>query len=176
MKCLVCGKENRNGAFFCVHCGSRLNSSGNIGKEKCEYLKSVRNRIAIQNNIPYMSAPCTSTAPCEGICPACEAETAALRESLAEKEAEGKTISYVEGAGEALSVSDDNVRKTPFSNKWNERGDKIRDWPELAGMPRRPIQPMGYIRGPEISTYLPDEPIHPKKESFLRKIKKAFGK
>lgn len=170
VRCPICGKENRSGARFCGYCGSNLDSVGNTGKEKCEYLKSVRNRIAQQNNIPYASAPCTSTAPCEGICPACEAETAYLREMLEAKGAEGDTVVYGKDAGEALAASGGFAQNIPPRG---EPRDMVRglmrgpEWPEE--MPDEPKALAGIPAGPV-------DPAPPKKESFLKRIKKAFGK
>ena len=196
MRCPICGREVRSEAGFCPYCGAKLDSSRNIGKEKCEYLKSVRNRIAQQNNIPYASAPCTSTAPCEGICPACEAETAYLREMLEAKGAEGDTVVYGKDAGEALAASGGFAQKTPPRGEPRDmvmglmRGP---EWPEempddpiaLAGVPARPEWPEEMPKEPGrlagISTNRrqpagPVDPAPPKKESFLKRIKKAFGK
>ena len=242
MRCPVCGKENRSGARFCGYCGSPLDSSRNIGKEKCEYLKSVRDRIAKQNNIPYVSSPCTNTEPCAGICPACEAETAMLREMLEKKRAEGNTIVYGNDAWEALSSSGDTIQQTSFHDKWSGTEqtsfhDKwsgteqtsfhnkwsgreqtslhgIRDNMEVGPMRHMhgimahkklgnvqvimDDKELGHMVGPteqirrtdeQETEPLPgipadpkwrerpsDEELHPKKDSFLQKIKKAFGK
>ena len=55
MFCPNCGFKNPDVACFCAKCGARLMY---VGKEKCEYLKSIRDRIAKENNIPYESSPC----------------------------------------------------------------------------------------------------------------------
>jgi hypothetical protein len=157
MLCPRCGSKNNNGARFCAYCGFQLTPLADFGKEKCEYLKSVRNGIAKNNNIPYVSAPCTNTDPCEGTCPACEAETAALREMLKARRTEGNCL-YLGGfdAEEALKMTSDDIR-----NMCTPKTDMV----------------MGLMQGPVYETPgIPAEPIQPKRESFLRKIKKAFGK
>ena len=154
MFCPYCGLKNPDDACFCANCGARLMY---VGKEKCEYLKSIRDRIAKENNIPYESSPCTNMDPCEGTCPACEAETAALREMLKARRTEGNCL-YLGGfdAEEALKMTSDDIR-----NMCTPKTDMV----------------MGLMQGPVYETPgIPAEPIQPKRESFLRKIKKAFGK
>ncbi len=154
MFCTECGTKNQDDAIICRKCGSRLGSYVYAGKEKCEYLKSIRDRIAKENNIPYKSSPCTNMDPCERICPACEAEAAALREMLKEKREKGESL-YIYGKDdlEAVNASPgDNLRET-----------RIPAWE----------QPMGYM----INTAgIPAEPNPPKRDSLFKRIKKAFGK
>lgn len=157
MLCPRCGSKNNSGARFCAYCGVQLTPLVSIGKEKCEYLKSVRNGIAKNNNIPYVSAPCTNTDPCEGTCPACEAEAAALREMLKARRTGGNSL-YLDGfdAEAALKLTSDEIQELCV--------------PETDMV-------MGLMRGPEYDTPgVPAKPIQPKQESILRKIKKAFGK
>jgi len=46
------------------------------GKEKCEFLKGVRKRMAEANSIPYEPRECTYEGDCTGTCPFCEKEAA----------------------------------------------------------------------------------------------------
>ena len=151
MFCPNCGFKNPDVACFCAKCGTRLMY---VGKKKCEYLKSIRDRIAKENNIPYESSPCTNMDPCKGTCPACEAEAAALREMLKAKKEKGDSL-YIHGENdlEAVNASPgDNLQET-FISPWN--------------------QPSGFIIGP---AGIPAEPIQPIRDSLLTRIKKAFGK
>ena len=151
MLCPNCGLKNPDDACFCAKCGTRLMY---VGKKKCEYLKSIRDRIAKENNIPYESSPCTNMDPCEGTCPACEAEAAALQEMLKAKKEKGDSL-YIhrENDLEAVNASPgDNLQET-FISPWN--------------------QPSGFIIGP---AGIPAEPIQPIRDSLLTRIKKAFGK
>ena len=50
MFCPNCGLKNPDDACFCAKCGARLMY---VGKEKCEYLKSIRDRIAKENNTSF---------------------------------------------------------------------------------------------------------------------------
>ena len=62
------------------------------GKEKCEFLKGIRKRMAEANGIPYEPRECTFEGDCTGTCPFCEKEAAELLTKLKEKEAEGAVI------------------------------------------------------------------------------------
>jgi len=145
MFCPNCGLKNPDDACFCAKCGTRLMY---VGKKKCEYLKSIRDRIAKENNIPYESSPCTNTDPCKGTCPACEAEAAALREMLKAKKEKGDSL-YIHGENDLEAVN-----ASP--------GDNLQDFP---------IPPWHQLSG-----VIPAEPLHPIRDSLLTRIKKAFGK
>lgn len=62
------------------------------GKDKCEFLKGIRKRMAEANGIPYEPRECTYEGECTGTCPFCEKEAAELMEKLKEKEAKGAII------------------------------------------------------------------------------------
>ena len=145
MFCPYCGLKNPDDACFCAKCGTRLMY---VGKKKCEYLKSIRDRIAKENNIPYESSPCTNMDPCKGTCPACEAEAAALREMLKAKKEKGDSL-YIHGENDFEAVN-----ASP--------GDNLQDFP---------IPPWHQLSG-----VIPAEPLHPIRDSLLTRIKKAFGK
>ena len=62
------------------------------GKDKCEFLKGIRKRMAEVNGIPYEPRECTYEGDCTGTCPFCEKEAAELMAKLRRKEAEGAKI------------------------------------------------------------------------------------
>ena len=62
------------------------------GKEKCEFLKGIRKRMAEANGIPYEPRECTYEGDCIGTCPFCEKEAKDLLVQLKKKEAEGDEI------------------------------------------------------------------------------------
>ena len=62
------------------------------GKEKCEFLKGIRKRMAEANGIPYEPRECTYEGECTGTCPFCEKEAVELMAALKKKEAEGAEI------------------------------------------------------------------------------------
>lgn len=72
----------------------------NPGKNRCEYLKEVRRRIATENNIPLEQRECTFKGECSGTCPFCEAELRYLEKELYKRKALGKAVTV---AGIALS-------------------------------------------------------------------------
>lgn len=63
-----------------------------IGKEKCNFLKGIRKRMAEANGIPYEPRECTYEGDCTGTCPFCEKEAADLMAELKKREAEGVEI------------------------------------------------------------------------------------
>lgn len=62
------------------------------GKDKCEFLKGIRKRMAEANSIPYEPRECTFEGECTGTCPFCEKEAAELMTALKKKKAEGAEI------------------------------------------------------------------------------------
>ena len=58
-----------------------------FGKTKCRILKSIRKKIAEENDIPYEPEKCTFENDCPGTCPQCEAEVRYLEEQLMMKKA-----------------------------------------------------------------------------------------
>ena len=60
------------------------------GKNKCKILKEIRQMIADENDIPYVTAYCRYKGECAGTCPACEAELAYLERELLRRQKEGK--------------------------------------------------------------------------------------
>ena len=72
----------------------------NPGKNRCEYLKEVRRRIAHENGIPLEQRKCTYQGECSGTCPFCEAELHYLEKELNKRKSLGKAVTV---AGIALS-------------------------------------------------------------------------
>ena len=71
----------------------------NSGKNRCEYLKEIRKRIATENGIPLEQRECTFKGECSGTCPFCEAELRYLEKELHKRRTLGKAVSV---AGIAL--------------------------------------------------------------------------
>ena len=55
------------------------------GKEKCEFLRTIRMNMAAKNGIPYIPKECSNIGDCLGSCPQCEYETKILMEALQKK-------------------------------------------------------------------------------------------
>ena len=63
-----------------------------LGKEKCRILKEIRQRIADENDIPYVTRECSFQGSCRGTCPKCESELRYLEEQLALRQSLGKRV------------------------------------------------------------------------------------
>lgn len=62
------------------------------GKDKCKALKQIRQMIADENDIEYVTRECTYQGECKGTCPKCEAELRYLEKQLEKKQALGKKV------------------------------------------------------------------------------------
>ncbi|MBR5374386.1 MAG: hypothetical protein IK131_06925 [Paludibacteraceae bacterium] len=63
-----------------------------LGKEKCKYLREIRKKIALENDIRLVTDECTYKGECKGTCPKCEAEVRYLENELERKKKIGKII------------------------------------------------------------------------------------
>ena len=63
-----------------------------LGKKKCRILKEIRQKIADENDIPYVTHECRFQGECKGTCPKCESELRHLEKQLAARAAAGKRI------------------------------------------------------------------------------------
>lgn len=68
------------------------------GKEKCRILKEIRQTIADENDIPFVTEQCPYKGNCKGTCPRCEAELQYLEKKLAERKKKGLIIKISVGA------------------------------------------------------------------------------
>jgi hypothetical protein len=75
-----------------------------VGKDKCEFLKGIRKRMAEANGIPYEPRECTYEGECTGTCPFCEKEAADLMAELKKREAEGVEIQTDDFCIEAINI------------------------------------------------------------------------
>ena len=88
-----------------------------LGKQKCRILKEIRQRIADENDIPYVTRECTHQGHCSGTCPRCESEVRYLEDQLQKRASLGKRVTVAAlCAGMALSVTGcdlvDNISST----------------------------------------------------------------
>ena len=74
------------------------------GKNKCKILKEIRQKIADENDIAYVTSECKYQGECSGTCPKCEAEVRQLEKALERRAALGKTVA-VAGIAAGLSLS-----------------------------------------------------------------------
>ena len=73
----------------------------NRGKNICNKLKAIRQKIADENGIEYIANECSFTGQCNGTCPACEAETQWLEHQLSLNKSLGLPLKI---AGIALAL------------------------------------------------------------------------
>ena len=74
------------------------------GKEKCRILKEIRQRIADENGIEYVTSECKHKGDCRGTCPKCESELRYIERELEKKRRVGTTVA-VAGIAASLIVS-----------------------------------------------------------------------
>ena len=76
------------------------------GKNKCKLLKEIRQKIADENDIPYVTRECSYQGDCTGTCPKCEAELRYLEQELEKRRRLGKTVAVAAvAAGLSLSLA-----------------------------------------------------------------------
>ena len=63
-----------------------------LGKQKCKILKEIRQRIADENDIPYITKECSFQGDCSGTCPRCESELRYLESQLALRSSMKKSV------------------------------------------------------------------------------------
>lgn len=101
------------------------------GKEKCEFLKEIRRRMAAENGIPYKPRECHHEGDCLGTCPLCEVESQYILEELKKKESEGEKIQVDSFAIEFLDFLSSN-HETMEEKDYHRRHDRL---PPLLGCP-----------------------------------------
>lgn len=79
------------------------------GKSKCRILKEIRQKIAEENDIAYVTSECKYQGECSGTCPKCEAEVQYLENELKKRGRLGKRITAA-GVAAALLVSSGGCR------------------------------------------------------------------
>ncbi|MDE6485166.1 MAG: energy transducer TonB [Duncaniella sp.] len=62
------------------------------GKHTCKMLKQIRQKIAEENGIEFVTQECTFKGDCSGTCPKCEAEVLYLERQLHKRLLSGKTL------------------------------------------------------------------------------------
>ena len=74
------------------------------GKNKCKILKEIRQKIADENDIAYVTSECKYQGECSGTCPRCEAELQYLENELKKRQQKGIRIALT-GVAAALVIS-----------------------------------------------------------------------
>lgn len=143
-----------------------------LGKEKCRILKQIRQRIADENDIPYVTRECGFQGECRGTCPRCESELRYLERQLALRASLGKRVAVAAlCAGLSLGAS----ACSPFGGRSPlGGGDDIMGMMsyEPAETPAPEIEvETGEVAWPNetqepCDTELPPEPAEPEGEPF----------
>ena len=74
------------------------------GKNKCKILKEIRQKIADENDIAYVTSECKYQGECSGTCPRCEAELQYLENELKKRQQKGVRVALT-GVAAALVIS-----------------------------------------------------------------------
>ena len=80
------------------------------GKSTCKILKQIRQQIADDNDIEYVTSECEFKGECKGTCPKCEAEVRYLENELKKR---GSTVKKAAFMGIALSIAASSVSCDP---------------------------------------------------------------
>ena len=62
------------------------------GRDKCNLLNEIRQKVADENNIEFKIYDCTFEGDCTGTCPKCESELEYLEQELEKKQNAGEKI------------------------------------------------------------------------------------
>ena len=102
-----------------------------LGKQKCRILKEIRQKIADENDIPYVTRECSFQGECRGTCPRCESELRYLESQLALRASLGKRVAVAAlCATMSLGAA---ACSSPFGG--GKGGDRLGDMQEdLSGM------------------------------------------
>lgn len=128
------------------------------GKEKCKYLKEIRQRIADDNDIAYVTEECTHKGECRGTCPRCESELRYLERELEKRKSLGKRIT-VAGLAVGLAVTAAGC-DNPFAVQGNMEdeplgGDIAIEMPPAGVLPETTVSFPGEIVDGEMVEYFP---------------------
>ena len=95
-----------------------------LGKQKCKILKEIRQKIADENDIPYVTRECTHQGNCSGTCPRCESELRYLENQLQIRSSLGKKIKVAAlCAGMAMTAAGCSTINTVIGN--NNPGEDL---------------------------------------------------
>lgn len=106
------------------------------GKDRCRILKDIRKRIAVENDIEFITSECKHKGDCLGTCPKCESELRYLERELEKRRAMGKRVTV---AGLALSVTiattscSPDLFAQPTAGVMPESSDKASEFIQLDG-------------------------------------------
>ena len=94
------------------------------GKEKCDLLNEIRQKIADENNIDFNIEKCTFKGECTGTCPKCEVELEYLENELEKKQNDGEKIKL---NNVFKFDEDENLMEIPFDDVYLVRKHSNKD-------------------------------------------------
>ena len=104
-----------------------------LGKEKCKYLREIRKKIALENDIRLVTDECTFKGECKGTCPKCEAEVRYLENELERRKKIGKFVTIaglsIAGltSGTLLASCGEEEGDVPIYNNEFGEGDNVEE-------------------------------------------------
>ncbi len=153
------------------------------GKDKCEFLKGIRKRMAEANGIPYEPRECTYEGDCTGTCPFCEKEAAELMAKIRKKEAEGDEIKKDDVGMLAIELGINECEGTDEEDQRNEidlkgaegtlvigDAEKKKEMEKLIQMEEKPLR--GEIPTPEELRRIEEKERLRREEEYRREIEK----
>ena len=143
------------------------------GKDKCEFLRGIRKRMAEANGIPYEPRECTYEGDCTGTCPFCEKEAAELMAKIKEKggdvvKTDTESIATFE---EVRKMYDDY--KDYMGSLVNSDIDHEDEYPkieEIKQMQEKPLR--GDVRTPEELRRIEERERLRREEEYRKEIEK----
>ena len=104
-----------------------------LGKEKCKYLREIRKKIALENDIRLVTDECTFKGECKGTCPKCEAEVRYLENELERRKKIGKFVTIAGlslaglTSGTLLASCGEEEGDVPIYNNEFGEGDNVEE-------------------------------------------------
>ena len=122
------------------------------GKDKCKILKEIRQRIADENDIPYVTRECSYHGECTGTCPRCESELRYLEQQLERRRSLGKRVSVAAlcvGMALASAGCAPTVKQPTESMQTDLTGEVGPDESNIEGLGGTTVEPGSDIEEPE---------------------------
>ena len=137
------------------------------GKDKCEFLKGIRKRMAEANGIPYEPRECTFEGDCIGTCPYCEKEAAEILSKLKEK---GENI--IKTDTETIATFEENKKMSDDYEVYAGSlvNDDVIDETVASEIERRMKEQERTLRGDIREKY-----FDPKEEELIREEKRRLN-
>lgn len=108
------------------------------GREKCELINQIRQKIANKNNIDFVINDCPLEGNCFGRCQKSDSELHYLEEELEKRQNEGMKLN-LKGIF-TLDLDDESINQPSaheIAMKRQEKLEKLMENPELADLPSR---------------------------------------